>query len=236
MDTIEIKQDILAINKTQAKPIRAQLHDAGTLMINLMASPGSGKTSVILRLHETLRPQRRLAVIEGDIDSQVDSHKVKKAGMEAVQINTGGACHLDVPMVAPALDLLDLNKLDLVIVENIGNLVCPAEFDIGADLNMMILSVPEGDDKILKYPLMFSMCDALIINKIDYLALPSNNFSVERLKERMKALNPDAPVFSVSSYTGEGFDTLGAWVEEAITYKQTKKGRGVPGSIIFDMP
>ena len=220
METITIKQDILAENHKEAEHIREDLARSKTLMINLMASPGSGKTSTILRLNEMLSDKRALGVIEGDIDSQVDSHKVKDEGMAAVQINTGGACHLDIPMIEPALKLFDLDALDLVIVENIGNLVCPAEFDIGADLAVMILSVPEGDDKILKYPLMFSMCDVLIVNKMDYLALPSNNFSVERLRDQMARINPDAQIFEVSAYTGDGFDELAAWIDARIAEKQ----------------
>lgn len=220
METIQIKQDILAENKQEAQGIRAQLSKAGALMINLMASPGAGKTSTILALNERLAPEISVGVVEGDIESQVDSHKVKGAGMKAVQINTGGACHLDVPMIEPALGLLDPTSVDLIIVENIGNLVCPAEFDIGADLNAMILSVPEGDDKILKYPLMFSMCDVLIVNKIDYLALPSNDFSVERLRAQMHILNPETPIFEVSAYTGDGFAELAAWVAQALEAKR----------------
>lgn len=220
MDTVTIKQDILAENHEEASQIRKKLENAKTLMINLMASPGSGKTSVILRLNEYFAGRCKLGIIEGDIDSKVDSNKVKDAGMAAVQINTGGACHLDVPMIEPALDLLNLDSLDLVVVENIGNLVCPAEFDIGADIAAMILSVPEGDDKILKYPLMFTTCDVLIVNKTDYLTLPSNNFSLERLRKQMGIINPDAPIFEVSAYTGEGIQELGLWVEQCISKKQ----------------
>ena len=214
MQTIQIKQDILADNKQDAQKVRERLARDDAFMINLMASPGAGKTSCLLKLRETFPSDVAIGVIEGDIESDVDSNKVKDHDMKAVQINTGGACHLDVPMIEPALDLMDPKTVDLIFVENIGNLVCPAEFDIGADLNVMILSVPEGDDKILKYPLMFSMCDALIINKIDYLALPSNNFSTQALRERMTTLNPDAAIFEVSAYTGEGFDELAAWIDE----------------------
>lgn len=220
MDILTIKEDILASNRKEAQGIRTMLEQRGTYLVNLMASPGAGKTSTILQLARTWGDGVSLGVIEGDIDSMVDSHKVKEAGIPAVQIDTGGACHLDVPMVAPALELLDLDALDVVIVENIGNLVCPAEFDIGADLAAMILSVPEGDDKILKYPLMFSICDVLIVNKTDFLALPSNNFDVELLRERMAHLNPDAAVFEVSAYTGEGFADLAAWMGQRMEEKR----------------
>lgn len=216
---VEVKEDILADNSREAQGIRDTLARNGVYMVNLMASPGSGKTSVILRVIERLRGDFSFGVVEGDIDSLVDSNKVKDAGVPAVQIRTGGACHLDVPMVEPALSLLDLQALDCVFVENIGNLVCPAEFDIGADLDAMILSVPEGDDKILKYPLMFSTCGALIVNKTDYLALPSNDFSVERLRGRMGRVNPSAPVFEVSAYTGDGFDGLCDWLAARIRGK-----------------
>lgn len=216
---LNVKEDILADNKRQAQGIRDELARNGVYMVNLMASPGSGKTSTILQVIDRLRDSVRFAVIEGDIDSHVDSNKVKNAGIPAVQIRTGGACHLDVPMVEPALGLLDLANLDCVFVENIGNLVCPAEFDIGADLDAMILSVPEGDDKVLKYPLMFTTCNLLIVNKTDYLALPSNNFSVERLRGHMQRLNPNAPIFEVSAYTGDGFDKLCDWLATRIRGK-----------------
>lgn len=219
MEILEIKEDILASNHREAQEVRELLGEHGTYLVNLMASPGAGKTSVILQLAQSWGSDVSMGVIEGDIDSMVDSYKVKEAGLPAVQIDTGGACHLDVPMVMPALELLDLDHLDVVVVENIGNLVCPAEFDIGADLSAMILSVPEGDDKILKYPLMFSICDVLIVNKTDFLALPSNNFDVDRLRERMRRINPDAAIFEVSSYTGEGVAELAHWLQERIREK-----------------
>lgn len=219
-ETIEIKEDIIARNHREAQAIRDKIAAAETFLVNLMASPGAGKTSLILALAKSLRSKVALGVIEGDIDSMVDSQKVKEAGLPAVQIETGGACHLDVPMILPALDLLDLPALDVVVIENIGNLVCPAEFDLGADLDAMILSVPEGDDKILKYPLMFSMCHLLVVNKSDFLALPSNNFDVERLRERFRRLNPAAAMFVVSSYTGEGVDELAEWLAKRIEAKK----------------
>ena len=219
-DLIEVKEDILADNAKDARGVRDRLAQTGTLMVNLMASPGAGKTSVILALMDELAERARFAVVEGDIESFVDSEKVKAAGVAAVQIQTGGACHLDVPMLTPALDLIDLQATDCVFVENIGNLVCPAEFDLGADVDAMILSVPEGHDKILKYPLMFSMCDMLIVNKCDYLALPSNNFDVDFLRERMRVLNPKARVFEVSAYTCAGIPELGEWLADHIAAKR----------------
>lgn len=222
MTILELKHDILADNKREAQVIRDALARSGTLMVNLMSSPGAGKTSTILGIAKRLRDKLSMAVIEGDIDSKVDSLKVKEVGVTAVQINTGGACHLDVPMMKPAIDLLDLDMCDLVIVENIGNLVCPADYDIGADLSVMILSVPEGDDKILKYPLMFSMCDALIVNKTDYLELPSNNFNIDRLKERMSTLNPHALIFETSAWLDSGYDKLCAYLEDAILAKKSR--------------
>lgn len=218
-EIVELKEDILAENSRDAQGVRDRLAEGGTLMVNVMASPGAGKTSVILAVMEALRDRARFAVVEGDIESFVDSEKVKAAGVTAVQIQTGGACHLDVPMLTPALDLIDLPATDCVFVENIGNLVCPAEFDLGADIDAMILSVPEGHDKILKYPLMFSMCDVLIVNKCDYLALPSNNFDVAFLRERMRTLNPDAQVFEVSAYTREGIPELAEWLAGRIAKK-----------------
>lgn len=226
MEVLTIKEDIIASNHKEAQVIRAMLDEHGTYLVNLMASPGAGKTSTILQLAQQWNGSVAMGVIEGDIDSMVDSYKVKEAGLPAVQIETGGACHLDVPMVMPALKLLDLDALDVVIVENIGNLVCPAEFDIGADLSAMILSVPEGDDKILKYPLMFSICDLLIVNKTDFLALPSNNFDTRLLRERMSHLNPNAAIFEVSAYTGEGFADLAAWLKSRIEEKALRTAGG----------
>lgn len=200
---IDIKQNILADNDNQADIVREELKKKNTYMINLMASPGAGKTSTILQTVMNLREQMKIGVIEGDIESLVDSEKMKAQDIPVVQIRTGGACHLDAPMITPALDELMKEELDLVFVENIGNLVCPAEFDIGADLRVMILSVPEGDDKVLKYPLMFSVSDVLLINKIDTMEV--FDFNKENLYERVKVLNPDIKIFEISCKTGEGF-------------------------------
>ena len=164
---IEVKEDIMSDNDVVARNLRARLSKEKTFLINLMASPGAGKTSLILKTLEGLKNDLRTGVIEADIDSMVDAEKVSAQGVAAVQLRTGGFCHLDASMVEKGLNNLDLDKLDLVIIENVGNLVCPAEFDTGAIKNVMILSIPEGDDKPLKYPLMFSVCDVLLVNKVD---------------------------------------------------------------------
>jgi hydrogenase nickel incorporation protein HypB len=215
---IEVKEEILADNMKAAGEIRGRLRAAKTMLLNLMSSPGSGKTSFILRTIEGLKGSLRLGVIEADIDSVVDAEKVAAHGIPAVQLRTGGFCHVDAAMVTQGINALDISELDLVIIENVGNLVCPAEFDTGAHKNVMILSVPEGDDKPLKYPLMFSICDLLVINKIDYLSL--SDFSMKVLRERVLALNPRIKILEVSCKTGAGID---AWIEwltkEATVFK-----------------
>ncbi len=212
---IEIREDILSDNQQLAEEIRQNLHREGVFMLNLMASPGGGKTSLILETIHRLRNEFRIAVIEGDIDSTVDAEKVAALGIPAVQLRTGGACHLDAPMISMALDGMDLSALDLLLIENVGNLVCPAEFDTGATKRAMILSVPEGDDKPLKYPLMFSVCDALVINKIDYL--PDPGFSMTALRERVLKLNPGIRIFEISCRTGAGLDAWVSWLREQIS-------------------
>jgi hydrogenase nickel incorporation protein HypB len=207
---IDVRQSILAENENQAQVIRQSLGGKNVFMLNVMASPGAGKTSVIIQTIRRLKEQLRMAVIEGDIESIVDSEKIQAEGIPAVQIRTGGACHLDAPMVTAALDSLNLDALDLIFVENIGNLICPAEFDLGSNLQVMILSVPEGDDKILKYPLMFSVCDVLLVNKIDYL--DGSDFNLELLHRRARELNPRIRVFEVSCKTGAGFDEWCQWL------------------------
>jgi hydrogenase nickel incorporation protein HypB len=211
---IEIREEILSDNQQLAEEIRQDLHREGVFMLNLMASPGGGKTSLILETIRRLRNEFRIAVIEGDIDSIVDAEKVAAVGIPAVQLRTGGACHLDAPMIRMALDGMDLSALDLLLIENVGNLVCPAEFDTGATKRAMILSVPEGDDKPLKYPLMFSVCDALVVNKIDYL--PDPGFSMAALRERVLKLNPGIRIFEVSCRTGEGLDAWARWLREQV--------------------
>ena len=207
---IEIKEDILSDNKNLADDLRKRLKQEKTFVLNLMSSPGAGKTSVILRTIAALKDRFHIGVLEADIDSIVDSEKVASTGVQAVQLRTGGFCHLDAPMVMKGLDAFDLKSLDLVIIENVGNLVCPAEFDTGAIKNAMILSVPEGDDKPLKYPLMFSVCDVLLVNKIDYLGL--SDFDMDILKKRVMSLNSNITIIEVSCKTGDGIDEWAAWL------------------------
>ncbi len=211
---IEIREEILSDNTYLADEIRARLKTEKTLLMNLMASPGAGKTSLILRTIEHLKDSLSLGVIEADIDSMVDSEQVAAAGVEAVQLHTGGFCHLDAPMVLKGLEAFRPGSLDLIIIENVGNLVCPAEFDTGALLNVMILSVPEGDDKPLKYPLMFRVCDVLIVNKTDYLGL--SDFDLSRLRERVLALNPRMKIFELSCRTGEGVAAWTTWLKDEV--------------------
>ena len=205
---VEIKEKIFADNDRLAAEIRDGLKQKGVFMLNLMASPGGGKTSLIVQTLRGLKDDFRAAVIEGDIDSMVDAEAVSREGVPAVQIRTGGACHLDAVMVDRAIKEMDPDRLDVVFIENIGNLVCPAEFDTGAARNVMILSVPEGDDKPLKYPLMFTVSDALVVNKIDYLQM--TDFDMKALRERVLRLNPGIRIFEVSCKTGEG---IPGWIE-----------------------
>ncbi len=208
---IEIKEEILSDNKGLADELRNNLLKNKTFLLNLMASPGAGKTSLILGTIEHLKNELVLGVIEADIDSVVDSEKVAEKEVAAVQLRTGGFCHVDAAMVAKGLEAMDLSALDLIIIENVGNLVCPAEVDTGAVKNAMILSVPEGDDKPLKYPLMFTVCDALVVNKIDYLGL--SDFDMTALKKRVLALNPKIKIFEVSCKTGQGVAEWAAWLK-----------------------
>ena len=205
---IEVKEEILSDNIKQAEEVRERLRKTKTMLLNLMSSPGSGKTSLILRTVEGLKGSLRVGVIEADIDSTVDAEKVAARGIRAIQLRTGGFCHLDATMVTRGIDAMTVNELDLVIIENVGNLVCPAEFDTGAHKNVMILSVPEGDDKPLKYPLMFSVCDLLLVNKIDYLSL--SDFDIAALRKRVLALNPRITILEVSCKTGAG---IGSWID-----------------------
>jgi len=216
---IEIKEEILVDNDKVAEKIRKQLWSRQVFMLNLMSSPGAGKTSLIIATLRSLNESMRAGVIEGDIDSLVDAEKVAQEGIPAVQLRTGGACHLDAVMVELALREMDLSALDLIIIENVGNLVCPAEFDTGAMRKVMILSVPEGDDKPLKYPLMFTVCDVLVVNKTDYLKL--SDFDMKTLKERVLKLNPQIKIFEVSCKTGEGMAAWTQWLRAEIeTFKK----------------
>ncbi|MBT8398709.1 MAG: hydrogenase nickel incorporation protein HypB [Gemmatimonadetes bacterium] len=207
---INIKEEILAENKGRATKLRAGLDDKGIFLVNFMSSPGSGKTSLIVRTIEQLRDQFRIAVIEGDVDSAVDAERVAEEGVPAVQIKTGGSCHLTAAMVEKGLDALSLESLDLLFLENIGNLICPVGSDTGAHLNVALLSVPEGDDKPLKYPKIFKTADAFIVNKTD--VLDYFDFDLESFKRRMRRLNPEAPLFEVSCKTGEGVDLWSRWL------------------------
>ena len=212
---IEVKEDIMSDNDAVAKSLRARLSKEKTFLINLMSSPGAGKTSLILKTLEGLKNELRIGIIEADIDSMVDAEKVAAQGAATVQLRTGGFCHLDASMVEKGLNSMDLGELDLIIIENVGNLVCPAEFDTGAIKNVMILSVPEGDDKPLKYPLMFSVCDVLLVNKMDYLHL--SDFDVEAMRERVLNLNRQIEIFEVSAKTGEGIEAWTNWLKGEAT-------------------
>lgn len=216
---IEIKEDILSDNKNLADEIREELRRNNVFMLNLMSSPGGGKTSLIVQTIRSLKSSFRIGVIEGDIDSVVDAETVSREGVPAVQLKTGGFCHLDASMIDMALKEMDLPNLDLIMIENVGNLVCPAEFDTGALKNVMILSVPEGDDKPLKYPLMFSVCDVLLVNKIDYLSVA--DFDRKVLKERVLTLNPNIRIFEVSCKTGEGIHEWIQWLTEEVEKANT---------------
>jgi len=212
---IEVKEDIMSDNDAVARSLRDRISKEKTFLINLMSSPGAGKTSLILKTLEGLKNELRIGVIEADIDSMVDAEKVAAHGAAAVQLRTGGFCHLDASMVEKGLNSMDLGELDLIIIENVGNLVCPAEFDTGAVKNVMILSVPEGDDKPLKYPLMFSVCDVLIVNKMDYLHM--SDFNVEAMRERVLNLNRQIEIFEVSAKTGEGIEAWTNWLKGEAT-------------------
>lgn len=220
---IEVKEEILADNNQVAEDVRERLRGKKTLLLNLMSSPGAGKTSLIVGTGEALKGGLRLGVVEADIESMVDAEKVAELGIPAVQLRTGGFCHLDATMVTQGLDALGVENFDLLIIENVGNLVCPAEFDTGAHKNVMILSVPEGDDKPLKYPLMFSVCDVLLVNKIDYLSL--SDFDVEALAKRVLALNPDITIIEISCKTGAGVEDWIRWLKREVDDFQVDQGR-----------
>jgi hydrogenase nickel incorporation protein HypB len=216
---IDIKEEILSDNRGLADRIRQKLSKETVFMLNLMGSPGSGKTSLILKTIASLRDRYRIAVVEADIDSSVDSEKVAALGIRAVQIRTGGFCHVDAAMVEKALASLPLGELDLIILENVGNLVCPAETDTGAIRNAVILSVPEGDDKPLKYPLIFMLCDALVINKMDYIDMA--DFDLGRVAERASALNAKIRLFNLSCKTSIGLDEWIGWLEQEVSAFQS---------------
>lgn len=214
--TINLEQPILSRNEQLAAELRARFAQTGTYVVNVLSSPGSGKSSTILATNERLRDRfgMRCAVIEGDIASDVDSQTIKALGIPAVQINTAGACHLESDMLRRALDVLDLDDIDLIFIENVGNLVCPADFYLGENIKMMILSVPEGDDKPLKYPGMFQVADAIILNKID--VMPAFTFDKTLFDEHIERLNPGAPSFAIAATKGDGVDEWASWLSEQI--------------------
>lgn len=211
---LEIKQSIFADNDRQADALRRELKEKGVFLLNLMSSPGSGKTTVLTRTIEGLGDTLRIGIMEADIDSDVDAHTIAAAGGKVIQLHTGGMCHLDAEMTRQGLAGLGTGDVDLAILENVGNLVCPAEFDTGAVKNAMILSVPEGRDKPLKYPLMFSVCDVVLINKMD--VLPYFDFDLEKCKEYIRMRNPNAKVIPVSAKTGEGMAVWTQWLAAAV--------------------
>ena len=212
---LEIKQSVFENNDRQADLLRQELKKDRTFLLNLMSSPGSGKTTTLRATIAALKDEFRIGVMEADIDSDVDAATIEKTGVKVIQLHTGGMCHLDAGMTRQGLEGLGAKDVDFAILENIGNLVCPAEFDTGAVKNAMILSVPEGDDKPLKYPLMFSICDVLLINKID--VLPYFDFDIEKCKEYVHRLNPNIKVIPICARTGEGIEEWAQWLREQIT-------------------
>ena len=211
---LEIKQSVFTNNDKYADKLRKELKEKGIYLLNLMSSPGSGKTSTLLRLIEELKPYLRIGIMEADIDSDVDAKTIAATGTKTIQLHTSGMCHLDAGMTWQGLDGLDPKDTELVILENVGNLVCPAEFDTGAVKNAMILSVPEGHDKPLKYPLMFQVCDVVIINKID--VMPYFDFDMEKCTEYIHMRNPKAKIFPISAKTGEGVVAVADWLRAEV--------------------
>lgn len=211
---LEIKESIFDDNNRQAEALRTELKANKTFLLNLMSSPGSGKTTTVVRTIEALKDEMKIAVMEADIDSDVDAQTVAETGTKVIQLHTGGMCHLDADMTKQGLEGLEYKGMDFVILENVGNLVCPAEFDTGASKNAMILSVPEGDDKPLKYPLMFSIVDVLLINKID--AKDFFDFDLEAVKERVFKLNPNIKIIPISAKTGQGIEEWADWVRSEV--------------------
>ena len=211
---LEVKQSVFANNDAQAEKLREELKQKGIYLLNLMSSPGSGITTTLTRLIELLKEDLKIGVMEADIDSDVDAVTIAATGAKAIQLHTGGMCHLDAAMTRQGLDGLDAGEADLVVLENVGNLVCPAEFDTGAVKNMAILSVPEGHDKPLKYPLMFQVCDAVLINKID--VAPYFDFDFEKCTEYIRMRNPKAVIFPISAKTGEGIEAVADWLKEEV--------------------
>ena len=212
---VEVLEGVFDANERIARENRELFRECGVLAVNLMASPGAGKTSLVSRTLELLSGEMAIGVIEGDIASSVDAEKIKSYGVPVVQINTGGACHLDAAMIREALNHLDLPSLDLLIIENVGNLVCPAEFNLGEGLRVMILSVAEGHDKPLKYPLMFSQSQVLVVNKTDLLGL--SDFDMAALRDTVRRMNPAMEVFEVSCRTGQGLEVWASWLRRRVS-------------------
>lgn len=212
---IEVKRSIFEDNNADADRLRQELREQKTFLLNLMSSPGAGKTTTLKRTIEALKGEMKIGVMEADIDSEVDAAAIAETGIRAIQIHTGGMCHLDADMTRQGIKELGTKELDFVVLENVGNLVCPAEFDTGSTKNAMILSVPEGDDKPLKYPLMFTICDVVLVNKCDTLCV-FDDFDKDRVKERILDLNPKAEVIFVSAKTGEGFDGWIEWIRRSV--------------------
>ena len=233
MRVIELKETITASNDRDAEKVREKLAEKGVFMINLMSSPGSGKTTLLLKTIADLKDRLNIGVIEADIASDVDAVRIEKAGGKSIQAHTDGMCHMDAGMTEEALSQLGTDGLDLVILENIGNLICPAEFDTGATKNVMILSVPEGDDKPLKYPLMFTKSHVLIVTKTDTAAV--FDFDIERLRERVRYLNPGIEIFELSAKTGEGVEAWENWLTSQIREYQ-RPVSGKPGNEALKTP
>ena len=224
---LEIRQSVFASNDEEAAKLRAELKEKGVFLLNLMSSPGSGKTTTLTRTIEALKDELKIGVMEADIDSDVDARTISAAGAKAIQLHTGGMCHLDAGMTRQGLEGLGTGDVELAILENVGNLVCPAEFDTGAVKNAMILSVPEGHDKPLKYPLMFQVCDVVLVNKMD--VLPYFNFDLEKCTEYVKMRNPKAQVIPICAATGEGMDAWYDWLRREVRAwrgEETEKENG----------
>ena len=219
---IDVKRSIFEDNDADAGRLREELKEENTFLLNLMSSPGAGKTTTLKRTIALLKDDLKIGVMEADIDSDVDAQTISETGVRTIQIHTGGMCHLDADMTRQGIREFGTKDLDLVVLENVGNLVCPAEFDTGSTKNVMILSVPEGDDKPLKYPLMFSVSDVVLINKCDTLSV-FDDFDKQRVKERILAVNPDAVVIFISAKTGEGFEQWIEWLKSSINKYQNSK-------------
>lgn len=213
-EILETKERVIADNDVAAIEVRHMLKDKGVFMVNLMSSPGAGKTTTLLRTIAALKDKYRIGVMEADVDSDVDAAAVSATGTRVIQLHTGGSCHMDADMTKRGLEGMDIDDLDLIFLENVGNLVCPAEFDVGANLKVMILSVPEGDDKPLKYPGVFQAASAIVLNKID--TAPVFNFDEELFYEHIKNLNPTAPIFPMSATNGKGVDAWAEWLADQI--------------------